>query len=249
MQHSSSRRSATPKIRQLCFSNHGGARRGAGRKPKGATALVSHAARPALAARFPVLVTMKLERGHPCLRRARERQALLDAFRAGRERHGMRLVHYSIQSNHVHALVEARDALALSRGMLGLAIRIARALNRVWTRTGRVWADRFHSRILRTPREVRNALVYVLHNARKHGVHVAGIDPHSSGAAFDGWKDTVVIKNGITSFTTPVTPARSWLLNIGWRKHGRIGTEEAPARDKALRAEAVTPCTRRWLAR
>ena len=63
--------------------------------------------------------------------------------------------------------------------MQGLGIRLAKAINRRLGRKGRVWEDRYHGRPLRTPREVRHGLAYVLLNARKHGVHGRGIDPCS----------------------------------------------------------------------
>src|SRR5262249_22714935 len=75
--------------------------------------------------------------------------------------------HFSVQSDHIHLLVEADEPAALVRGMQGLAIRVAKSVNRALKRCGAVWADRFHARTLRTPREVRNALVYVLNNVKK----------------------------------------------------------------------------------
>lgn len=226
-------RRETPRIEQLRFERRGGARRGAGRKPKGERALVSRSTRPRLAARFPVLVTMKLERGLPSLRRSATLAVLHDTFRAGADRHGMRLIHFSIQSNHIHLLVEARDTPSLSRGMQGLAVRIARALNRSWERRGRVFADRFHSRILRTPGEVRYALGYVLNNARKHGVRVEGLDRFASGAAFDGWtSEGVNSRSAAASELFPIVRARTWLLLVGWRRHGRIRISEIPGAAK-----------------
>jgi hypothetical protein len=109
-------------------------------------------------------------------------------------------------------LVEADGRESLSRGMQGLAIRMARALNRAWTRTGKVFADRYHAHVLRTPREVRNALAYVLGNARKHGARLLeAIDPFSSAAWFESWSDSA-----------PVARARTWLLRVGWRRRGAI---------------------------
>ena len=99
------------------------------------------------------------------------------------------VVHHSIQSNHLHLIVEARDRASVTAGMRGLLVRIARALNRLWKRSGAVFADRFHERELRSPRQVRNALVYVLQNLRKHGIHLAGPDPLSSAAELDGWAE------------------------------------------------------------
>lgn len=94
----------------------------------------------------------------------------------------------------------------------------------------RVAAERYHARQLRTPREVRHALAYTLGNARKHGVRVEGIDPCSSGAAFDGWRDrgaTLLAALAVHALP-PVAAARSWLLRVGWRRHGLIGVAEVP---------------------
>ncbi len=234
-----------PRVRQPSFPRHGGARRGAGRKPKGARARVSHRARGAFAARYPVLVTLKTASGQPSLRRAQAREVVFAALAAARERLGMRVVHFSIQTNHVHALVEAGDARALSRGMQGLAVRIARALNRLWKRRGRSWCDRFHSRVLRTPREVRNALVYVLHNARKHGATILGIDPCSSGGAFNGWSELRAASVSATR-APPVVRARTWLLSVGWRRHGRISIHARPCMpargDRTIRSLRDVAC-------
>jgi hypothetical protein len=145
----SARKPRASKPLQLTPFGHGGARPGAGRKPNGPKALVSHHERPKLEPRFPVLVTQELLAGLPNLRHRDELAVLHAAFGAARERHGMRLVHFSIQSRHIHMVVEARHARALSRGMQGLTVRIARSLNRLWGRKGAVFADRYDSRSLR----------------------------------------------------------------------------------------------------
>ena len=136
----------------------------------------------------------------------------------------MRVVHFSIQSNHIHLIVEAHDNACLSRAMQGLAVRIAKRLNRAWSRKGTVFADRFHAHVMRARREVRNALAYVLNNARKHEIALAGIDPYSSGAAFDGWADA----HDIRGPAPPVCVPRCWLLTTGWRKYGAISVTEVP---------------------
>jgi putative transposase len=169
---------------QFAFMRWGGRRKGAGRKRRAERTSVSHGVRPELAARHPVHVTLRIVSGVPSLRVGRTYRALEEAMRAGRERFGLRLAQYSVQSNHVHMLVEAEGRASLSRGIHGLAVRMARALNRTWRRTGTVFADRYHARVLRTPREVRNALAYVLLNARKHGARrIGALDPFSSGPA------------------------------------------------------------------
>jgi hypothetical protein len=212
----------------LPFPRHGGARRGAGRKPSSARSRVSHQARSRLASRHPVLVTIRVRPGLPSLRGRRELALIRSRLELASDRLGTRLVHYSVQSNHVHLIVEAADERALGRAMKGVCVRIVRALNRLWRRKGAVLDDHYHARILKTPREVRNALAYVLHNARKHGVNLAGADPCSSGLAFDGWKNST---SAITEGRAPsIARARTWLLSIGWRRHGLIAMSERPGR-------------------
>jgi REP element-mobilizing transposase RayT len=113
-------------------------------------------------------VTVKLRQHLPRLRNRKERAALLTHFARGKDRLGFRLLHFAILNDHLHFVVEAKDRTALSRGLQGLLIRLARGLNKLWGRKGKVFADRYHDRALKSPREVRNALVYVLGNGRKH---------------------------------------------------------------------------------
>jgi REP element-mobilizing transposase RayT len=177
-------------------------------------------ARGPLAARFPVHVTVRLGEGLPNLRRRRSYAALRAAFCAGGDRFGFRLVHFSVQSNHVHWIAETQDRRALVRGLTGLLVRVAKGLNRVWGRRGRVFDDRYHEHVLRTPREVRNAIHYVLQNARRHGIALAGVDPFSSGAWFDGWA-TVPGGRDLREAGI-VVRARTWLLAVGWRRCGLV---------------------------
>jgi len=208
---------ATRKARQLGlkFPMRGGKRRGAGRKPKGPRAGVSHARRPALFARHPVHATMRVLPHVWNLRAPRAATTLAGVFASGKEKAGFRLVHFSIQGNHLHLVVEADDALRLSRGLQGLATRIARRLNRLMGRKGKVFADRYHSRALRTPTEVANALAYVLGNFAVH-------------AAWRGRPVPARFVDACTSLEMRVTPTvphvpltsapSTWLLRIGWQR-------------------------------
>jgi hypothetical protein len=135
-----------------------------------------------------------------------------------------RVLQYSVQRDHVHFLVEADTSSGFERGVRGLAIRVARAVNRTLHRRGSVWADRYHSHELRTPREVRNALVYVLNNWRKHEPGSSGLDPRSSAAWFEGWSKPLHAQSG----PSPVVVARTWLAGVGWRLRGLIGIHERP---------------------
>ena len=194
--------------RQLAFElkyvGRGGYREGAGR-PKKPGAGVPHTQRPDLAARHPVHVTARVRDEAARLRSRALCRLILHALGGGRERDGFRLVHFTVQSNHVHLIVEARDAVALARGIQGIAIRIARAVNRALERTGKVFADRYHAHQLRSPTETANAIAYVLGNAHIHAarrgrpIRPAAIDPLSSAANRE-----------------LVAEPQTWLLRFGW---------------------------------
>jgi putative transposase len=226
----------------------GGARRGAGRK-RAERGNVPHRARPRHRATEPVHVTLRakiapLRSQHvfPTVR-----LALLRAAR--RDPDAFRLLHYSVQHDHLHLLVEARDARALSSGLRSVAIRVARYVNDLLGRRGALWADRWHGRALKTPREVRNAIVYVLANFRKHArsEHPPGIDPYSSAEWFDGWRDWLPDSGR----------APPWADAAPWRRRPRRSSNAISVTDAAETASAASSesaaCVvvppRSWLAR
>jgi hypothetical protein len=117
----------------------------------------------------------------------------------------------------------------LSRGMQGLKIRLAKALNRVWRRAGSVFSDRYHAHALKTPREVRNALLYVLNNFRKH--HPRRRHPKRlAGSAVDRGRVRRVEGSGHGTDVLPARRPRSWLLRVGWRRGGLLDPDRVPAR-------------------
>jgi putative transposase len=196
-----------PEQLELRPKTWGGRRDGAGR-PKQKSSGVSHRRRPSFAARFPLHVTWRIRPEVADLRTQKRFRHIQRAFRRGGDRFGLRLVEFSVQSNHVHLIVEAADKESLSRGLQGLAIRVARGVNRASRRRGRVLADRYHARILRTPTEVRNAIHYVLRNLHHHTREDARyVDPFSSLSGEASWH---VAEDGTAQLVTahPMT----WLL-------------------------------------
>jgi len=216
---------------QLAFSfpatkRRGGARRGAGRKPRAAhLRQTPHRTRPVHRKAHPVHVTLRA--GLRSLRAQRVARPLLAALRDS-NRDWFRIVHYSVQDNHVHLIVESDERNTLSAGVHGLMVRIARRVNRLLRRRGRFWADRWHGRDLEGPRQVRNALVYVLQNHRKHSSSAA-LDPLSSAESFDGFASA--LPAAFRSIGPPCTAtATTWLLKSGWRRRGLIRLTEGPSR-------------------
>jgi REP element-mobilizing transposase RayT len=231
---------SAPKLRQLGFTfrTWGGARKGAGRPPKGAVAGMSHLRRPALSRHHPVHVTLSVRRGIESLRGSAMFRAVRSALAGARDRFGFRIVHFSVQRDHLHLLAEASSKRALSRGMQGLSIRVAKAVNRRLGRHGSVFRDRYHARALKTPREARFALRYVLLNARKHdpagSQTLAGfVDGRSSAPWFDAWsrpRELAFVRGSVgADGESPVVAARTWLLRVGFKRAGSLDPDDQPA--------------------
>jgi putative transposase len=236
---------------ELPFRRWGGKRTGAGRPPNGSTAGVSHLRRPSLSHRHPVHVTLRVGAGLPSLRDGRLFRKVRDALSQAQERLGFRLVHFSVQSNHLHLIAEVRDRRALSSGLQGLCVRVARAVNRVLDRRGRLFADRYHARALKTPRALHFALRYVLLNVRKHSPAASGraypspssvpagfVDNRSSAAWFDGFSRPQQLAFGAeqiraewragSKLEAPVVRAKTWLLLYGSRRYGGFDVDDTP---------------------
>jgi putative transposase len=211
----------------LDFHERGGVRPGAGRK-RSRHSGTPHLRRADIAARHPVHVTLRVGKGCWNLRSHRALRVLEAAFHEGRARFGFRLAYYSVQGNHLHLIVEAEGKESLSRGMKGLGVRVARALNRMMRRKGRVIGDRYHAHVLKTPRETARALRYVLMNFAHHAkawgetVRATFIDPFSS----------VRFLASSPGAAAPVAEPGTWLLRKGW-----LGASEPSASPRSARGE------------
>ena len=240
--------------RAFQFRTWGGARARAGRKPKGARPGVSHLRRPAHCRHHPLHVTLRVRQGLSALREHEVFPEVRGALVAGRERFGFRLIHFSVQRDHLHLLAEAADRRALSRGVQGLAIRLARAINRRLQRHGKVFTDRYHARALKTPRAARWALRYVLLNVRKHERHAVPfgfVDPCSSAAWFDGFARPLELVFGARecraafraqhALDSPVVVARTWLLTVGQYRAAPFDVDDVPSAAQKRSKETAAP--------
>ena len=157
----------TSRLRQLALdleaaSRWGGARRGAGESPAVCDGIRTDAGR-----RWPraIRVTSR-SRFSETFPRCGRNDSWPSWSGAGArcvERGRFRLVHFSIQGDHVHMVVEASQRTGIcARGLKSVAARFARARESSVSARGRVLADRCHVHVLRSPREVRNVIAYVL---------------------------------------------------------------------------------------
>jgi putative transposase len=162
-----------PIQQELGFRTHGGRRAGAGRPKDTARNLLPHTRRPVVTDETPVHVTLRVRPEVWNLRSKRSFRIIERALVAARDWTSARVVHYSVQGNHLHLVTEASDRKVLSRRIQGLEVRIARAMNKLMHRSGSVFADRYHARPLKTPLEARRVIEYVLKNRQHHVPHRA----------------------------------------------------------------------------
>jgi REP element-mobilizing transposase RayT len=229
-------------VQQLLFKPHGGKRRGAGRPPKAFRSSERHKRRPAFRANQPIHVTLRVEDAIGNVRRRDCYHAIRRAMGSTGTRDDFRIVHISLERDHVHLIVEASDRVTLAKGMYVFEMVAAKLLNKVVTREtgrlrrGRVFCDRYHPVVITSPKQMRNTIAYVLNNWRRHKQDDGAdsmfwdVDYFSSGATFTGWKERHgtprPLPHGYQPL--PVRSAQSWLLSTGWRKAGSISMYARP---------------------
>ncbi len=221
---------ATKKEVQLEFPclNHGGRRPKSGRKAKryadGSRVHASHGRRARFAKSRPLHVTIELVPGLPSLRSPRLAPVVCDAVQRANERDDFAIVHVCLLSNHVHLICEADGREALSGGLQGLNVRVAKAINRALGRTGRVIRERYHVHVLESAAEVRNAVQYVVRNAERHGLYDAWCergaaprpDPYSSAAWFPYWREGALELSPLQLAASVVKPAQTYLMRAAF---------------------------------
>ena len=173
-----------------------------------------------MSAQYPIHVTFRVRKNVPSLRHP----ALLEEWKRSladaHDRSGFRVVHYLFQDEHVHLIVEANGKDALGRGMKSIGARLARAVNRVFRRSGPVLDSRYQHRLLRTPREVRRTLAFVVGARRRR-------EAVTSARWFDGWKEGAGSEEAADDAREVAAP-HTWLLRLGWRRHGLVDPAEVP---------------------
>jgi len=232
-------------VQQELF-RRGGKRKGAGRKPNGARAGSSHDKRPEIKPYHALHVTLRVAPEIGSLRRRKIYKVMRDATIIAALREQIRIVHISLQRDHVHLIVEAENNSALARGMQGFQISAARNINTLLRRAhrrrrGPVFVGRYHLVVIKSPTQARNAISYTLSNWRHHGEDRDGlastwlVDPFSSGISFPDWAEMEgrALMWPLRDTYDPLWVRRptSWILREGWKKAGAISARDVPGAD------------------
>lgn len=136
----------------------GGRRPGSGRRRRHSKG-VAHREREMVNRRTPLHVNFK----YRTTIRNKTSLKLLKRAIVNARRFGLRVLHYSMQKNHIHLIIEADSNPVLTKGMRSLTITMAKGLKQ-----GRIQVQRYHLHVLKSLRETRNAVNYVLFNEQKH---------------------------------------------------------------------------------
>ena len=225
-----------------------------GPKPK-ARAGSPHKTRPELKARHPVHVVLRVVGAVGNLRRRATYKAVREATLTTARREDFRIVHLSIQRNHLHLLVEADDKGALASGMQGFQISAAKHLNAAISkdrpgprRRGAVFPHRYYAEVIKTPTQARHALSYVINNWRKHRedrtevTRLWKIDWFSTAVMFPGWEEygeeAFLWRGPPTYDPLVVYLPRTWLLREGYKRGGPpISVREVPSTPRQPQAD------------
>ena len=226
----------------LDFRTWGGRRAGAGRPQVNERKSQPHRTRPRVSPSNVIHVSLRVAEDVSRLRRRDAYSAVRKAMQVVLGRADFRIVHASIQANHVHLLGEADHKYALARGLQAFQISAAKRLNQAQERhtgerrSGRVFPDRYHAEIIDTPRRARHALAYVLNNWRRHredrapGTRTWKLDRYSSAIDFPGWDEGSKWLVPDDHERLPVCTPQTWLLREGWKMHGTLSVYEVPGK-------------------
>ena len=225
-------------------------------RPRKAGSGSPHRKRPEFKSTQPLHAVLRAHKVLKTMRRRDVYKAIRWASIVAAKWEEFRIVHISIQRTHVHLLIEAKDKVALARGLKSFQISAAKLINRVLPlvdgkrRRGSVFPDRYHLEVITNCLQARHALAYVLNNWRKHREDQAGVartwlvDPFSSGCYFEGWRELegrdLFWELPDTYENLAVWFPKTWLLRVGWKQYGLIGCREVPGSKDASAKKSMS---------
>ena len=214
-------------------STRGGARRGSGPKRKSPRKKVRHAKREHIEGPSICHVTLCIESGIPNLRKPAIFRVIEGVFRSKKRCKSFQLVHFSVQRNHFHLVVEVDSNEDLATGMQGLKVSLARQLNTHLGRSGSFFADRYHAVLVKKVLQTKNVMRYVFTNAKKHGITIpeGELDPYTSAHYFRGWSE---VRATPVDKDAPIMPPRSCLLAEPALFYGFVSVYAEPSRLKRM---------------
>ncbi len=208
-------------MKQLEFkkvNGWGGKRKKAGRKNR--TSTVNHMKREKIEAKFPIHITIKLKKGVVSLRGPKMVAAFKSSLQKAKKR-GLKVIHFAVESNHAHLFAESGDNRDLRSGMASFGSSFGKSVRRLSGGKGSVFNGRYHLQVLKSPRQTKNAMAYVLLNHSKHQGAKPYADDKSSAPFFGDWRALLGERYRVDQPRPRpefLAEPSSWLARDGWRQ-------------------------------
>jgi len=140
---------------------------------------IRHTERPVLTKSASLHLTVKIKRIKADLKNKSILSILKKAILNTRKQ-GLRVIHYSLEFDHVHLLIEAENNLILAKGMQSFGVTFSKAINRLRKLKGGVYKHRYHFRRIVGARQLKNVLNYIFSNGVKHKTAKTIVNPYNS---------------------------------------------------------------------
>ena len=159
----------------------------------------------------PHHVTQRGNRRQEVFRDNEDRFEFVDMLAAETQRAGVRILAYTLMTNHIHLIAVPESQESLSVAMRRCLSDYARAFNRRCGYTGHLWQARFYSSAL-APQYLWNAVRYVERNPVRARMVLRAEDyPWSSAEYHCGLRDTDALVSPASPFKGALADWSAWL--------------------------------------
>lgn len=182
---------------------------------------IRHIAREIIKKSTSLHLTIKVRENKADIKNKQVLKILHYAIRRSRIK-GLRIIHYTLEYNHIHLLVEAADKQTVHQGMQSFGITFAKKINAIKRLKGTVYKHRYHLRKINSPRELKNVLYYIFNNGIHHKRTSTVLDPYNTLPAFKSlkflyghWSNKIEADIKKSWFLSELKKELSFLLNEG----------------------------------
>ena len=140
---------------------------------------IRHTKRPNLKKPTSLHLTVKIKKNKAEIKN-KSVLAILKRAIVNARKQGLKVIHYSLEYDHVHLLIEADNNLILGKGMKAFGVTFAKAINRLKKLKGEVYKHRYHFRRISSSKELKNVMNYIFTNGLKHKTANSIISPFNS---------------------------------------------------------------------
>ena len=129
-------------------------------------------------------ITHRCHKREFLLRFLKDRKRWVHWLFEAKKRYGLRILNYTVTSNHIHLLVIDSGREVIPKSIQLVAGRTAQEYNQRKNRKGAFWEDRYHATAIATDQHLTRCLIYIDLNMVR-----AGVVKHPSEWAMSGYNE------------------------------------------------------------